>query len=325
MSQTRRRHFLTAAGALLASPFSIAQSPRLVQIGFLSVGSRATSTLRDPLPAALAQLGWIEGYNLNIRWRYADGYPDRLPELASELVRLGVQLIVAPNPPDAGAARRATQSIPIVMVHALDPVADGFAQSLARPGGNITGVLYYDPAFVAKTMQLVKETLPDLKRIGLLYPGVSGMNPGIDAAEAAAQQLGVISHRFPVSSMDDIGPALAAAKEKRIEALRVSITGATLVGLDQILAFVASNKIPSFFAVAIGVERGGFMSYAPIYSENVTRAASFVDRILKGANPADLPFEYPTRYELVINLKTAKQLGVAVPPSILLRADREIE
>ena len=240
-------------------------------------------------------------------------------------MRLGAQVIVAQEYADIDAARRATRSIPIVTVFALDPVKAGFAQSLARPGGNVTGVMYGDPAFTAKSVQLLKEALPDMKRLGHLYPTGSGVDHYVDAIEAAARALGVSFYRFPISRPGDVSAALSSAKKERIDALRVTLAGPGSQELDQILAFAASNKIPSYFSAAIAVERGGFMSYSPKFSDNAARAASFVDRILKGANPAELPFEYSTRYELAINLKTAKQLGITVPQSVLLRADRVIE
>jgi len=226
--------------------------------------------------------------------------------------------------PKPFVARRARSRS--LSVTALDPVNAGFAQSLARPGGNISGVIYSDPALSAKSMQLNQEMLPGMKRIGLLYSPVPGIDSFVGAVEEAARKLDIHLYLLPVSRAEDIAAALNAAKQKRIDVLRVGLQGPPgQATMDQILAFTTSNKIPSYFTAPVFVERGGFMSYFPRISENVARAASFVDRILKGANPAEMPFEYPTRFELIINLKTAKQLGITVPRSVLLRADRVIE
>lgn len=322
-----RRQFLIGAGALFAAQLvtAHAQAPQHARVGILIAGSR-NNVWFQLLPTALHERGWREGRNLTLEWRIADGRPERLPELASELVRLGVQVIVAPFNIEAEAAQRATRSIPIVMVTAIDPVGAGLAQSLAHPGGNLTGVQWADPTLSAKNMQILKELLPGMQRVGMLYPtGVVGIEPYLEAAEVAARALGVTFHRFPVTRLEDVGGALAAAKKERVDALRVTIAGVVSAAEAQVREFASSNRLPTTYTIPPPVERGGLLSYSSRISENAARAAALVDKILKGAKPADLPFEYPTRTEFVLNLKTAKQLGITVPQSVLLRADRVIE
>lgn len=326
----KRRDFVLWIGTLAGMSPLVAlaqQPPKVRRIGYLAAQPRSTTKAPVLFPSSLAKAGWIEGRNLIIEWRFADGDMQRLSILASELVNLRVEVIVTSSAPDIEAAHRATRSIPIVTVWALDPIAMGLAKNLARPGGNVTGVIATDPAFAAKAVQLLMETLPRTKRIGNLF--FADETPAVvtyrDAADAAARSMGAISLRFPIKQLADVGPALAAAKEQRVDALRISLTGPLNAAMDQILAFSATSKIPTYWTSTFAVERGGFMSYMSLIPENYALAASAVDRILRGANPAEMPFVYPTRYELVINLKTAKQLGITVPPSILGRADRLIE
>lgn len=274
----------------------------------------------------MGDVGWVEGRNLVMERRFADGRRDRLPELAAQLVQQRVQVIVAPTNIEAEAARRATDAIPIVMLVAIDPVGSGFAKSLARPGGNVTGVLYADPEFTAKSVQLLKETVPTMRRFGYLYPaGYVGIRPFLEEMEATARALGLAFYRYPIGRPEEIAAVLDAIKKDGVDALRVAYVGPVQAGTAQILQFAASSRIATSFTVPTAVERGGLMSYSPKLSDNTARAAVLVDKLLKGALPAELPFEYPTRYELVVNLKTARQLGITVPQSILLRADRLIE
>lgn len=272
----------------------------------------------------MGELGWVEGRNLTIDWRFAEGVLERVPKFVFELVNSGVQVMVAASPIDPEVARVA-RSIPIVALSALEPVRVGLAASLARPGGNVTGVLYADPTFAAKSVQLLKEAVPGLKRIGIFYPDVRVISLYADAVDAASQSLDVTLVRFPIARRDDIGVALALAKKQGIDALRIVVAGPVGVGISEILAFTSANGIPTLWPEPSGVERGGFMSYSPSLAEVSALGASMVDKILKGTNPAEMPFQYPTRYEFVINLKTAKQLGIAVPQSTLVRADRVIE
>jgi putative tryptophan/tyrosine transport system substrate-binding protein len=319
----QRRNFLVAAGVLLGAPRAFAQAGKHSHIGYLSSSSR--TTFPQLFARAMGELGWVEGRNLSIDWRFAEGVPERVSEFASELVNSGVQVMVAGSPMDPEVARVATRSIPIVALSALEPVRVGLAASLARPGGNVTGVLYADPTFAAKSVQLLKEALPGLKRVGIFYPDVRVISLYADAVYAASQSLNVTLLRFPIARREDIGAALALAKKQGIDALRIVVAGSVGVGMNEILAFTSANGIPTLWPEPSGVERGGFISYSPSLAELSALGASMVDKVLKGANPAEMPFQYPTRYEFVINLKTAKQLGIAVPQSILVRADRVIE
>ncbi len=328
MSQIPRRLFLLGAAAICAARAlpAQAQAPQVAKVGFLFTPSRATSQVPALFSSAMRDIGWVEGRNLLMEWRFADGRRDRLPELAAQLVQQRVQVIIAPTNIEAEAARRATDSIPIVMLVAIDPVGSGFAKSLARPGGNVTGVLYADREFTAKSVQLLKETVPTMRRFGYLYPaGMVGIQPFLEEMEATARALQLAFYRYPIERPEDIAAVLDAIKKDGVDALRVSYVGPVQAGTAQILQFAASSRIATSFTVPTAVERGGLMSYSPKLSDNAARAAALVDKLLKRALPADLPFEYPTRYELTVNLKTAKQLGISVPQSILLRADRLIE
>ena len=322
----KRRALLSLGAALLVAPAVRAQPTKQARIGFLFGPARGTSQVPDLFVSALRQAGWREGANLAIEWRFAHGQAERLFELATELVGLGVQLIVAPTNLEAGAAQRVTRTVPIVMLFAADPVGAGLAQSVARPGNNVTGVIYADPDFGAKTMQLLRELLPGMRRVGHLYPaGMFGTQRYSAETEAAGERMGIRSFWLPIASPTDMQAALRTAKSERIDALRVSYTGIIQAVLPDILDFAAANRIPALYSVATPVERGGLMSYSPRIAENASLGAGFVDRILKGAKPAELPFQYPRAIELVINLKTARALGVVVPQSLLVRADRVIE
>ena len=328
MSQIRRSMLMFGAGTLFGARWlhARAQAPQIGKVGFLFTPSRATSQVPALFLSAMREVGWVEGRNLTMEWRFADGNPDRLAELATQLVQQRVQVIVAPTNLEAEAALRATQSIPIVVLFAIDPVEAKFAKSIARPGGNVTGVLFSDPEFAAKSMQLIKDVVPTIRRIGYVYPaGLGGGTPFIEAMEAAARALGLVLYRYSVASPAEMSTVLDAIKRDGVEALRVVYIGAVQAGTAQLLEFAASNRIATLFTVSSAVERGGLMSLAPKLTDSVGRGAAFVDRLLKRALPADLPFEYPTRYELVINLKTATRLAISLPHSILLRADRVIE
>jgi putative ABC transport system substrate-binding protein len=279
------------------------------------------------LRGSFRDLGWVEGRNLTIEWRFSvAGTDEDLRALASELVGRKVHAIVASNSSAAEAARRATRSIPIVVLNVLDPVGAGLAQSLGRPGGNVTGVLYADPAFSAKTLQLMKETNPTLRKVGWLYPrSFPGIEPFLRAVEAAGQEMWMTVYLMPVTQPDDVDPALLAAKKEGIDAIRITTAGVLVAAQSRIREFAAANKWLDVYSLPSYVERGGFMSYSPKISDNAARGAALTDRILKGAKPAELPFEYPIRTELVLNLKAAKQRGISIPQSVLLRADRVIE
>ena len=324
MSQIRRRQFLIAAGALLTLPLADArpEGPRPVRIGVLLPVSRAESIWPKLLPPELHKLGWVEGKNVAIEWRSAERQPGRLPNLAAELVNLNVQVIVAIGEAEAVAARRATRSIPIVTVLAIDPVNRGLAASLARPGGNVSGVMFGDLEFVWKSIEILQQMLPRMQRIGIVYAkGRHHVDWG--QLEILLRQRGIEPFFLPVLDSADLQRALAVAKKKQVDALKV-FTGGAVSG-EQVRAFSVANRIPTDWVISADVDRGGLMSYAPMYSENAARAAAMIDKILRGASTADLPFEYPSRYQLVVNLAAAKELGITVPQSILLRADRVVE
>jgi ABC-type uncharacterized transport system substrate-binding protein len=328
MSQIPRRLFLLGAAALCAARWlpARAQAPQLAKVGFLFGASRATSQVPALFSSAMRDMGWVERRNLMMEWRFADGQRDRLPELAAQLVQQRVQVIVAPTNFEVETARRATDSIPIVTLFAIDPVESGFAKGLARPGGNISGVLFSDPEFSAKSVQLLKDTVPTMRRFGYLYPAdLTGVQNFIKAMEGAARALGLAFYRYPIARSEEMAAVLDAIKNDGVEALRVVYIGPVQAGTAQLVEFAASNRIATLFTVATAAERGGLMSYAPKLSDSVGRGAAFVDKLLKGALPAELPFEYPSRYELVVNLKTAKQMGITVPKSVLLRAERVIQ
>jgi len=328
MGQLGRRHFLMGAGLLVAAPFARAQtkSVKHARVGYLNFGSRATAPFSAHLPPALRELGWEEGRNLTLEWRYAEGVRERLAEQAAELARLSVDVVIAVNHIDVNALQRVNPAIPIVLVNAVEPIGAGYAKSLSRPGGNVTGLMWADPTFSAKRVQLLKETYPAMQRYGALYPeGTPQIGPYLDAAEAAASALGISYLRFPVRGNEDVEAVLHAAKNARVDALSITTQGPVAARTDQIVAFASRYKMLTFFTSAAPVDRGGLMSYTPNIPEAARRAAAIVDKILRGAKPGDLPFEYLTRYELVINLKTAQQIGITIPQSILLRADRLIE
>lgn len=324
MNRVGRRQFLIALGVLPMLPLTDASSeePRSVRIGVLLPVARAESIWPKLLPPELRKVGWVEGQNLAIKWLSTERRPERLPSLTAELVNLNVRLIVAIGDAEAVAARHATHSIPIVMVLAVDPVKRGLAATLALPGGNVSGVMYGDLALAWKSVDILKELLPQMRRIGSIYAqGRHAIN--WEQVEASLRQRGIELFQFPVTNGTDLQLALAAAKTKQVDALKV-FTGGAVSG-KLVRDFAAESRIPTDWVISADVDRGGLMSYTPAYSENAARAAAMIDKILRGASTADLPFEYPTRYELVVNLKTAKALGITVPQSVLLRADRLIE
>ena len=327
-ARSRKRRCLLSFGAVsLAWPGLLtAQQKNTATIGFLFTPSRQTSQMPELFSAAMRRLGWVEGENLTLEWRFAEGRAEDLRALAADLVRRGVQAIVAPFNIEASAAREATSTIPIVMIVAADPIGAGLAQSIAKPAGNVTGVLYADPQFSAKSLQILRELVPAMRRLGYLYPdGIAGMQAFISEIEGFGKAFGISSHRFPVSSTSQVSSALEEARRQQIDALRVSYTGPVQAALPQILAFAAANKVPTIYTVPTPVERGGLLSYAPRLADNAARAAAIVDKLLRGGKAAETPFEYPTQFELVINMKAARALGLSLPQSILLRTDRLIE
>ncbi len=275
----------------------------------------------------LRELGYAEGQDIVIERRVADGKTERLPGLAAELVRLAVALIVAPDPPSARAATNATRTVPIVMRSSGDPVASGLVASLARPGGNITGVYSIAEELVGKRLELLKEVAPHLSRVAVLWdPDFPGSARWFHEAEVAARSLGL-----QLQSLEARGPspdfarALGVATKERAGALITLRNPPIVFHQRQIVNLAAKARLPAIYDDREFVESGGLMSYGANLVDLYRRAATYVDKILKGARPADLPVEQPTKFELVVNLKTAKALGLTIPPSVLLRADQVIQ
>jgi putative ABC transport system substrate-binding protein len=274
---------------------------------------------------SLRELGYVEGQTIVLELRWAEGRLERIPELVAELVGLKVDVLVAVTTPAALAAKNATQTIPIVMV-AGDPVGLGLVASLARPGGNVTGLSYFTEAIIGKRLQLLKELVPGLARVGVLK---NPMEPGHPTywkeTEVAAQGLGVALEALEVRGPEDFEAAFATFKQRNAQALLAFDDGLTYTYRSRITALAASNRLPAMYGRRVFPDAGGLMSYGPSDVFLFRRFAAFVDKILKGAKPADLPVEQSTKFELVINVRVAKALGLTVPPSLLAIADDVIE
>ena len=320
---------LTVALMLFATPLAaVAQQPEKVyRVGFLgsASGEGAYKDLLQGLRARLRELGYGEG-RIGFEYRFAEDKYDRLPGLAAELVRSKVDVILAHGSPAIRAAKEATRTIPVVMVGAGDPVGTGFVASLGRPGGNITGVSNIDALLAAKRLQLLKELLPQLSRVAVLRnPTNPSAEPQFRETSAAARSLGIETHLFDVRDPDELERAFSVMGKARVDALAVVADPMFLSLQKQIAALALSKRLPSVFARNENVEARGLMSYGPTLNDQFRLAVTYVDKILKGAKPGDLPVEQPTKFELVINLKTAKALSLTIPQSILLQADAVIQ
>jgi putative tryptophan/tyrosine transport system substrate-binding protein len=306
-----------------------AQQPtKIARIGYLtgsSLSSQAPNS--EAFRQGLRELGYIEGKNIVIEWRSAEGNRDRQRALAAELVRLKVDVIVASSGGDTRAAKEATATIPIVMTQSDDPVASGFVASLARPGGNITGLSTLSPETSGKRLELLKETVPKLSRVAVFGSSNSPGNAQVlKEIEIAAGALGVTLQYLDVLTAKDIEPAFRAAVKARADAVLEIISGSIRSDRRKELAELAvKNRLPVMRERADHVEAGGLMSYGVHLPDLSRRAAVYVDKILKGAKPADLPVEQPTKFEFIINLKAAKQIGLTIPPNVLARADKVIK
>ena len=307
------------------------QAKKIPRIGYVALRNPPTLTAPDPAASAfregLRELGYIEGKNIFIEYRYAAGKADRIPGLVAELVRLNIDVLVSPNGTAIHAANEATQTIPIVMVTTTDPVAAGFVDSLAHPGGNVTGLTRFTRELSGKRLELLKEVVPTISRVGVLLDADSTTaGNAFKDYEAAARAL-----KIQLQSLEVRGPspnfaaAFQAAINERVSALLTVSDGLMLSYPKQIAETAIKNHLPSMFEQQVYVEAGGLASYSAVESERYRRAAFYVDKILKGAKPADLPVEQPTKFELVINLKTAKQIGLTIPQSVLYRADKVIK
>jgi putative ABC transport system substrate-binding protein len=329
---TDRRAFIgTLAGALLAAPFAAEaqQAAKVARIGYLAGSLAAFPQLREAFIQGLRDLGYVEGRNLVIEYRSPEGKPERLPALAAELVALKIDVIVAAGTPQPLAAKQATRTIPIVFAGASDPVASGLVTSLARPGGNVTGLSLLAPELVGKCLEQIKQAIPGVNRVAVLWqPGGLGERTERDllkGAEAAGRALGVRLQFVEARGPADFDRAFSDMTKARSDALTVLGSNMFLIERRRLVALAAKNRLPAVYPVREFVDVGGLMAYGANLADLFRRAATYVDKILKGAKPADLPVEQPTKFELVINLKTAKALGLTIPPSLLQRADEVIQ
>ena len=326
MIDRRRLVVAGVAAALTPMPGFAQPATKVARIGFLIPASASSYASRvEALRAGLRDLGYVEGRNLLIEFRVADGKYDRLVDLATELVRLEVEVIVTGGTPGTRAAKQATATIPIVMAVSGDAVATGLIASLARPGGNITGTTYFDPELHAKRLELLKATVPRATRIGTLInpDNPQTMASTLPALRRAAESMKVELFLFEARSPSEFEGAISAMTKERVEAVEIADDPMFLGNLRAIADIVASRRLPSTGAKEFA-EAGGLLGYGVNFAETFRRAAYFVDKLLKGAKPNDLPVEQATKFELVINLKTAQTLGLTIPQSLLLRADEVI-
>src|SRR5262245_49070730 len=314
-------------GLALTSVHSVEgqQSQKVAKIGWLLSGSSSAPT-NELLGGEIRALGYVEGKNITFEYRYAEGKPDRLPALADELVRLKVDMLVVGSTPVALAVKNATKTIPIVFYNIGDPVAVGLVDSLARPGGNLTGLTNIAPVLSAKRLELLKETVPKLSRVAMLW---NPQNPGSalnwKESQLPARELGLQLYSMEVSSPAKFEGSFQAATKARSGALAVTQDPLNTTNRKVIADLALKNRLPAIYPRADFVESGGLMSYGADQAESLRRVASMVDKVLKGTKPADLPVEQPTKFELVINLKTAKALGLTIPPVVMMRAEKVIK
>ena len=326
-----RRDTVLALLALGAAPLTTrAQQPaKITRIGYLASNLAANSQLLEAFRQGMRDLGYVEGLNVMIEYRDAEGRLEPLPALAAELVALKMDVIVASSTAGALAAKQATKAIPIVFATVPDPVTSGLVTSLARPGGNVTGLSNLNADLVGKCLEHLTQAVPGVSRVAVLWqPGAFGERTEKDmlkAAEVAARALGVRLQFVEARGSADIDRAFSELTRARAEALNVLISGVFLGERRRLVDLAAKNRLPAVYTFRELVDAGGLMSYGPNLADLFRRAATYVDKILKGAKPGDLPVEQPTKLELVINLKTAKALGLTISPSLLSRADEVIQ
>jgi len=325
----RRRKFISLLGgaAFVGSLAARAQQPaKLRTIGFLAPNTRAVDSQRvAAFVERLRNLGWIEGYTITIEYRWAEGRNERIAETAAEFVRLKMDVIVTAATPPSVAVKQATSDIPIVFAAVGDPVGAGVVESLARPGGNATGLSLQQTDAAGKRIELLREVVPDLRRLAIMYnSGNLSVLLDMREAQAATSVLGLEAVKSEIRSSQDIAPAFDALKG-RVEAIYVCNDPLSATNRVRINTLALGMRLPTMLGAREYVEAGGLMSYGPNFPELFRRAAELVDKILRGASPADIPVEQPTKFDLVINLTTAKALGLTIPPSLLTRADEVIE
>ena len=325
----RRAFVSAAAGALLVGVFPAHAQPanKVPRIGVLHPGTPASAPQSvEAFRQGLREHGYEEGKNIVVERRYTESRLERVAEVAAEFVRLKVDVIVTSLDVATAAVKQQTQTIPIVMAISIDPVATGFVSSLARPGGNVTGLSTMSPELAAKRLELLREAVPGLSRVAIMWnTNVPGNLLEYKEAGDAARSMRLQLQSVEVSSVDDFERAFSALKTGGAEALIVAGSGLTSTNAGQIASLAMKHRLPSMVSSRDRVDAGGLMAYGPNLAELWRRAATYVEKILKGAKPGDLPVEQPTKFELVINMKTAKALGLTIPPSLLRRADEVIQ
>jgi putative ABC transport system substrate-binding protein len=323
----RRAFIAMVGGSILAAPLTgqAQQQPKVARIGMLgaqALGPDVDDAFRD----GLHQFGYVEGKNISIEWRGVQASAERLPELAADLVRLKVEVIVASNNPAVAAAQKATTTIPIVMVHSTDPVHLGFVTSLARPAGNITGLTLQTPELAGKRLELLKDAVPKLTRVAILWdPTEPGRSQLVKETELAAPRLGLQLQVLEARNVREVSTAFTAMGRERAGAAIVYGSGLLAAERATIARLAAKSRLPTMCVAREWMDAGFLMSYGPRLTDLYRRAPYFIDRILKGAKPGDLPVEQPTKFELVVNLKTAKALGLTIPQTVILQANHVIE
>jgi len=323
-----RRTFLAGTGTvLLAAPLAAeAQQAQISRIGFLFYGAPGPSPELDAFRQGLRDLGYIEGQNITIEYRFANGRVGRLPELAAELVRLNLDVIVTPGTPASMAAKKATSTVPIIFAGVADAVGAGLVATFARPGGNVTGLTSISAELGGKRLELLKVVAPKASRVTVLYNPADRSNVLVlKELQESSRALGLTLQPLAVRGPGEFEGAFAAMMRERVHALFGAAGVLTTEHRRLLVGLAAKTRIPAMWGERQFVEAGGLMSYAGNFYDEVRRSATYVNKILKGAKPADLPVEQPTKFELVINLKTAKALGLTIPPSLLSRADEVIQ
>ena len=323
----RRREFITLVGSAVAWPLGVHAQHKIPRIGFMGNSTAALETnLVDAFREGLRELGYEEGRNIAIEYRWAEGNYDRFPMLAAELIATKVDAIVTAGTPAALAVKSATTTVPLVMVAVGDPIGTGLVSSLARPGGNLTGLSSIAPDLEGKRLQLLREVLPALSHVAMF---VNSLNPfhvsSMKQARAAAQAMGIKLQLHDIRKSEDLDGAFAAIRKERPDALLILADRVFLHNRQRMMDFINELRLPNVNAYKELVEVGGLMSYGPSYEDMHKRAAIYVDKILKGTKPADLPIEQPSKFTFIVNLKAAKALGVTVPSQLLGLADQLIE
>ncbi len=324
-----RKTFLSLVVAFVLAvlqPAAAEQPKKLFRIGLLTWAAPPPPSSTTPFDEGLRRLGYVEGQNVAIERRYASGQLDRLPELAAELTRLPLDVILTQSYPASLAAKQATSTIPIVVMGAGDPVATGLVHSFARPGGNITGVSALETELSGKRLELLKETFPKLIKVGVLWNAADlGMTLKFRQIELAAQTLHLVVQPAAVRKPRDFDDVFAEIQRKRPDALFVITDPLTQLNRKHLVELVTKSRLPAMYENSPYVDEGGLMAYGPSQAENLQQALQHIDKILRGIKPADLPIEQPTRFEFIVNLKAARQIGVTIPEAVLFRADKVIK